>query len=136
MGEFDIPNFEGAAVFTATLGCTISGNFVFSVDFDRTDKEAMIVTYNVESDDAVSSLWDESGSGPTVIQGDGASVTTPAGFNIHENQWTLSLDVDRVKWTTFDSRWDRTKPGNARVTGSIVGVVEFDAANTQPAPII
>ena len=137
MTVVDIPNFEGALILQATTGCTITCNSTFTVAaFDRTDKEFMTVTLNFVSDGEVTFTWDETGSGPTDIQGNNASVTTPAGFNLHQNQWTASLNVDLATATFFDSRWKSNKPGNGELTGTIVGVVRFDAANTEPVPTL
>ena len=125
----DIANFKGALTLQAATGCTLNGNALFTaVRMERNDKDAMVGTFQFVSDGSWDITWDETGAGATVIEGDNASVTTPSGFNIHENTWIANIEVDQVRWTTFDSRWENNKPGNARITGTIVGVVEFDAS--------
>jgi len=133
----DISSFSGSLTLQATTGCTLSGNATFTaINLERNDKDALIGTFGFVSDGSWDITWDETGSGPTVIEGDNANVTTPSGFNIHANAWTANIEVDQITWTTFDSRWKNNKPGNAVVVGTIVGVVEFDSANTQPVPSV
>jgi len=134
----DIGSFNGEIILQAFTGCTLTFNATITqVSLDRTDKEAMVGTFTFVSDgDPTSIVWDESGAGPTVIQGLNAAVTMPAGFNLTENAWQATIDVDAVTWSEFISFWERNKPGNARINGTITGLVQFDAANTQPVPSV
>lgn len=129
----DIANFFGSITLQATVGCTLQFNAVLDISLSRIDKDAMTATINFTSDGAITDVvWDESGSGPTTIQGLNAVVTLPSGFNLDANEWNANIEVDRVTWNSFATFQENNKVGNSRITGTIVGLVQFDAANTEP----
>lgn len=128
-----IASFTGTTTFTFATGCSWAATCTFTnVNLRRNDKDALIGTYTCQSNGTVTQLWDETAGTLTVIQGDNASVVTPTGFNIHENEFTAELIVDPVIWTTFDNRYELSEPGNARLNATIVAVIEFDSSNTAP----
>lgn len=134
----DIENFRGSITLTAQTGCTIQFDaLIEQVNLDRTDKEAMVGSFAFVSDgDPTAVVWDETGPTATTIEGLNADVTMPAGFNLDKNAWVATINSERVTWATFASFWKNNKPGNAEITGTVTGVVQFDAANTQPFPTV
>lgn len=133
----DIANFYGPVTLQWTTGCTLQFNATISATIDRQDKAATVITLDFTSDGDITALvWDETGAGPTVVEGENASVILPAGFNLSEQSFTANIEVDRTTWATMASRWERNRPANGRITGTIVGVVSFDAANTEPVPSV
>lgn len=51
------------------------------------------------------------------------------------NAWTLTLDNRVATYGTFASRWLKNKPTLSQLTGSVTGVVQYDASSTQPIPL-
>src|SRR5574343_451708 len=69
------------------------------------------------------------------IQGTGASVTLPTGFNVKAREFNATLDIPEVETTGFaDNGWAVFQPaGPCRVTGTVSGAMQFDASGTVPA---
>lgn len=69
------------------------------------------------------------------IVGTGGAVTTPTGFNIDAQSWSVTVNVDTTVYSTFASRWKKSKLTNANVTGSVSGILQYNDANAKPVPL-
>ena len=72
----------------------------------------------------------------TKIAGVGGTVALPTGFNGHFRSFDWDMSTPEAETTGFaDLGFASFVPvGGIRVTGSVQGVLTFDAANTQPFP--
>jgi hypothetical protein len=72
---------------------------------------------------------------PTVA-GTGGNVTLPSGFNVKARDFSATIDIPEADDTGFvDNGWGSAViTGPVRVTGTINGSLQFDAANTAPLP--
>ena len=66
---------------------------------------------------------------------DGSVDATAAGFNSTVTGWSAQIDMDSAVYSTFASNWKKSKAGTAQMTGSITGVLKYDAASHAPGPI-
>lgn len=72
----------------------------------------------------------------TDIAGYSGNVTaTATGFNSTVTGWSAQIDMDSAVYSTFSSNWKKSAAGTAQMTGTINGVLKYDAASHAPGPI-
>lgn len=70
------------------------------------------------------------------ITGTGGAIAMPSGFNAHFRSFTHAFAMPEVETTGFDDGGFATfdPAGGLRVTGTALGVHEYDASSTAPLP--
>jgi hypothetical protein len=140
MAVIDYASMRGSMTLTAETGCSISGTFAFSNwstnRVSRGGTEVVRFSASFVSDGPTTITHDTSGSGPYHVTGVNGSVTLPSGFNGEVEAFSWSANPELAIYGTFSSasKYAKIKQGN--VTGTVEGVMTFDAASTQPIPSV
>ena len=128
-------SWTGTVSLVAATGCTIGGTFTITGAGLNVDNNAeATATYSIESDGAVTVAWDETAGTQTHIYGQSGSVTMPTNFNLDVQSWSADVNMDSTVFSTFASDAKYSKPTKFNVTGTVTGVLEFDASSTIPIP--
>lgn len=69
------------------------------------------------------------------IGGPGGSFAGPSGWNLKFASWSASYDIEVADAQGFENGgWQFPIPINTGISGSVAGVLQYDAATTQPVP--
>ena len=68
-----------------------------------------------------------------IVSGTTGDVTA-SGFNADIDAWTFDIQADEVAWRTFTSPMKKKKNVAYGGSGQFTGTIQYDAADTTPAP--
>ena len=68
----------------------------------------------------------------TRIQGFDGSVTLPSGYNAKIKSYSVSLDMAMADVSVFQDTWRQFRGGIQGGSGSLTGVMVYDASTTSP----
>jgi len=68
------------------------------------------------------------------IGGPGGNFAGPSGWNFKFSSWAASYDVETADAQGFADTAIFPIPVNHGLSGSVAGVIQYDAASTQPVP--
>jgi hypothetical protein len=69
-----------------------------------------------------------------IVGGTTGNVTSATGFNADFDAWSATITMETAVYATFASLWKKSKVTTGNVTGSVSGVVQYDATTTAPMP--